>query len=59
MIAALMAQGLSAEHAMLYGVYLHGAAADRCVANGIGWIGLTAREVIDSARSIINNWAYQ
>ena len=59
MIAALMAQGLSAEHAMLYGVYLHGAAADRCVANGVGPIGLTASEVIDSARSVINKWVYQ
>ena len=56
MIAALMGQGLSAEQAMLYGVYLHGAAADRCVANGIGPIGLTASEVIDSARQVINSW---
>jgi ADP-dependent NAD(P)H-hydrate dehydratase / NAD(P)H-hydrate epimerase len=59
MIAALMGQGLSAEHAMLYGVYLHGAAADRCVANGVGPIGLTASEVIDSARHTINTWVYQ
>jgi ADP-dependent NAD(P)H-hydrate dehydratase / NAD(P)H-hydrate epimerase len=58
-IAALMAQGLSAEHAMLYGVYLHGAAADRCVENGVGPIGLTASEVIDSARHTINTWAYR
>ncbi|MEO5862485.1 MAG: hypothetical protein ABIW48_04845, partial [Burkholderiales bacterium] len=36
MIAALIGQGLSAEHAMLYAVYLHGAAADPCVANGVG-----------------------
>ncbi len=53
-IAALMAQGIPAEHAMLYGVYLHGAAADRCVTNGIGPIGLTASEVIDAARQLIN-----
>ncbi len=58
-IAALMGQGLSAEYAMLYGVYLHGAAADRCVANGLGPIGLTASEVIDSARHTINTWVYQ
>jgi ADP-dependent NAD(P)H-hydrate dehydratase / NAD(P)H-hydrate epimerase len=44
---------------MLYGVYLHGAAADRCVANGLGPIGLTASEVIDSARHTINSWVYQ
>lgn len=56
MIAALMGQGLSAEHSMLYAVYLHGAAADRCVANGIGPIGLTASEVIDAARHMINSW---
>ena len=54
MIAALMAQGLTAEHAMLYGVYLHGAAADRCVASGVGPVGLTASDVIDAARQIIN-----
>ncbi len=59
MIAALVSQGLSAEHAMLYGVYLHGAAADRCVANGAGPIGLTASEVIDSARQVINTWIRQ
>ena len=53
-IAALMAQGLAAEHAMLYGAYLHGAAADRCVTNGIGPVGLTASEVIDAARQCIN-----
>jgi ADP-dependent NAD(P)H-hydrate dehydratase / NAD(P)H-hydrate epimerase len=53
-IAALMAQGLAAEHAMLYGTYLHGAAADRCVADGIGPVGLTASEVIDAARQCIN-----
>jgi ADP-dependent NAD(P)H-hydrate dehydratase / NAD(P)H-hydrate epimerase len=56
MIAALMAQGLSPEHAMLYGVYLHGAAADHCVANDIGPVGLTASEVIDAARRVINTW---
>ena len=53
-IAALMAQGLAAEHAMLYGTYLHGAAADRCVVDGVGPIGLTASEVIRAARQAIN-----
>ena len=55
-IAALMAQGLSAEHAMLYGVYLHGAAADECVVQGMGPVGLTAMEVIHSARRVMNRW---
>jgi NAD(P)H-hydrate repair Nnr-like enzyme with NAD(P)H-hydrate dehydratase domain len=56
MIAALMGQGLSAEHAMLSAVNLHRAAADHCVANGAGPIGLTASEVIDAARQVINAW---
>ena len=59
MIAALMAQGLSAEHAMLYGVYLHGAAADECLAQGIGPVGLTATEVIGAARRVMNGWIKQ
>ena len=59
MIAALMAQGLSPEHAMLYGVYLHGAAADECLAQGIGPVGLTATEVIGAARRVMNGWIKQ
>ena len=39
------------------GVHLHGAAADRLVANGVGPIGLTAGEVIDAARVLFNEWA--
>jgi len=53
-ITALLAQGVDERHALTAGVYLHGAAADRCVAEGIGPIGLTAGEVIDSARKILN-----
>lgn len=56
LIAALLAQGWPAEQALLAGVHLHGAAADRLVANGIGPIGLTASEVIDSARQVFNAW---
>ena len=33
-------------------VYLHGAAADALVAEGIGPVGLTAGEVIDAARKV-------
>jgi ADP-dependent NAD(P)H-hydrate dehydratase / NAD(P)H-hydrate epimerase len=58
MIAALLAQGLDAEKAMLLGVYLHGAAADACVKNGIGPVGLTASDVTDSARKLLNQWVY-
>ena len=56
LIVALLAQGWPAEAALLAGVHLHGAAADRLVASGAGPIGLTAGEVIDAARSIFNAW---
>ena len=54
MIAALLAQGVEARAALLAAVYLHGAAADQAVANGIGPAGLTASETIDRARVLIN-----
>ena len=57
MIVALLAQGWPAEAALIAGVHLHGAAADRLVANGVGPIGLTAGEVIDAARGLFNEWA--
>ena len=53
-IAALLAQGASPLSALLAGVHLHGAAADRAVAAGAGPIGLTATETIDAARALIN-----
>lgn len=56
MIAALCAQGLTLEQAAYTGVYLHGAAGDRAVAEGRGPIGLTAGELIDPARSLLNAW---
>ena len=37
-------------------VHLHGAAADRLVAKGVGPVGLTAGEVIDAARDLFNDW---
>jgi hydroxyethylthiazole kinase-like uncharacterized protein yjeF len=54
MIGALLAQGCAAEQALLAAVYLHGAAADALVAQGVGPIGLTASEVIDAARRLLN-----
>jgi ADP-dependent NAD(P)H-hydrate dehydratase / NAD(P)H-hydrate epimerase len=54
LLAALLAQGADAEAALEAGVYLHGAAADAAVAAGQGPVGLTAGEVIDAARSVIN-----
>ena len=57
LVVALLAQGWPAISALLAGVHLHGAAADRLVADGIGPIGLTAGEVIDAARQLFNEWA--
>ena len=56
LIVALLAQGWPALEALLAGVHLHGAAADRLLAQGIGPIGLTAGEVIDAARQVFNEW---
>ena len=55
-VAALLAQGLNAEDALLVGVCLHGAAADHLVTNGIGPIGLTAGELAPAARVLINEY---
>ena len=54
MIAALVAQGADPLQALLAGVYLHGAAADALVASGLGPAGITASEVIDRARVLLN-----
>ena len=56
MIGALLCQGLRADHALQYAVCLHGAAADECVARGIGPVGLTASEVMLEARRRMNEW---
>lgn len=56
MISALLAQGWPALEAMLAGVHLHGTAADCLVADSIGPIGLTAGELITSARTCLNRW---
>ena len=53
-IASLTAQGGDPDLALLAGVHLHGLAADRLVGAGIGPIGLTASEVIDAARRLLN-----
>ncbi|MEW5781513.1 MAG: NAD(P)H-hydrate dehydratase [Pseudomonadota bacterium] len=56
MLAALLAQRWPPLEAMLAAVHLHGAAADACVATGDGPVGLTAGELIDPARRILNQW---
>jgi hydroxyethylthiazole kinase-like uncharacterized protein yjeF len=53
-IAALLAQAAEPLAALLAGVYLHGAAADELVAAGTGPVGITASEVIDNARALLN-----
>jgi hydroxyethylthiazole kinase-like uncharacterized protein yjeF len=53
-VAALCAQGAEPRQALLAGTYLHGAAADALVAAGSGPRGITASEVIDSARALMN-----
>lgn len=53
-IASLIAQGLSCLDAAKMGVFVHGAAADTLVTRGIGPIGLTASEVAQEARNILN-----
>jgi NAD(P)H-hydrate repair Nnr-like enzyme with NAD(P)H-hydrate dehydratase domain len=49
-----MAQGLNALDAAKLGVYLHGAAADALLTQGLGPVGLTASELVLEARIIIN-----
>lgn len=56
MIVALLAQGWEAASALLAAVHLHGKAADACVAEGRGPVGLTAGELVDPARRILNQW---
>ena len=57
-VTALLAQGWPPLDALLAGVHLHGAAADTLVAQGCGPLGLTAGELIDSARYCLNQWIY-
>ena len=56
MIAAFIAQGLSADQSLLLGVYLHGAAADE-LAKQQAAIGMSATEVTEWARWLLNRIA--
>ncbi len=51
---ALLAQGWPGWEALLGAVWVHGAAADRLVAQGVGPIGLTAGELPAAARAVLN-----
>jgi len=55
-VIALLAQGWPPLDALLAAVHLHGSAADRLVAEGCGPLGLSAGELIDSARYVLNRW---
>jgi len=51
---ALLAQGWPAWEAALGAVWMHGAAADELVSQGIGPIGLTAGELAPAVRACLN-----
>ena len=54
MIASLLAQGADARTAAAAAVWLHGAAGDALAREGKGPIGISASEVIDEARRLLN-----
>ncbi|BBI99902.1 ADP-dependent (S)-NAD(P)H-hydrate dehydratase [Ferrigenium kumadai] len=56
MIAAFIAQGMSADDALLLAVHLHGAAGDE-LAKQVATIGMTSTEVTEWARWLLNQWA--
>jgi hydroxyethylthiazole kinase-like uncharacterized protein yjeF len=55
---SLLAQGGPAFEAALCAVWIHGFAADRLVAQGIGPIGLCAGELPAAVRSVLNELVY-
>ena len=57
LLGALLAQGWPVPLAARFGPFLHGAAADRLVAEGIGPIGITASETVSAARRLLNEWS--
>lgn len=55
MVAAFLAQGISADDALLLAVHLHGAAGDE-LAKQQATIGMSATEVTEWARWLLNQW---
>ena len=53
-LGALLAQGVDARTALRAAVCVHGAAADALVAQGCGPLGLTASELPDAVRALLN-----
>ncbi|HUW25201.1 MAG TPA: NAD(P)H-hydrate dehydratase [Gallionella sp.] len=56
MIAAFIAQGMNADDALRLAVHLHGAAGD-ALAQQVASIGMSATEVTEWARWLLNQWA--
>ncbi|GAB4114980.1 MAG: NAD(P)H-hydrate dehydratase [Sideroxydans sp.] len=56
MIAAFIAQGLTADEALLLAVHLHGAAGD-ALAEQVATLGMSATEVTEWARWLLNQMA--
>jgi NAD(P)H-hydrate repair Nnr-like enzyme with NAD(P)H-hydrate dehydratase domain len=56
MIGAFLAQRLEPENALLAAVYLHGAAADALQKQHGGCVGMTASEIPNAARNLLNQW---
>lgn len=54
-IAAFIAQGMTADDALILAVYLHGAAGD-ALAEQVASIGMNATEVIEWSRWLLNQW---
>lgn len=58
-VAGLAAQCAAPLDALLAGVWLHGAAGDAVAQTHGGPLGVTASEVIDSARALLNRLVYR
>jgi hydroxyethylthiazole kinase-like uncharacterized protein yjeF len=54
-VGAFLAQGIDAKASLRLAACLHGAAADRCVEQGRGPLGLTASELAPAARELLNS----
>lgn len=55
MIASFIGQGLKSEDALMLAVYLHGAAGDDLARQHIT-VGMTATELTNTARKLLNQW---
>jgi ADP-dependent NAD(P)H-hydrate dehydratase / NAD(P)H-hydrate epimerase len=58
LIGSFLAQELNPEQALLLAVYLHGASADVLQMQNGGPVGMTASELADAARNLLNRWVY-